>query len=133
MSFAARRQGVGSVSDVLTMTAATGYVSATPVAGGYSDNTSGVVANFDTSFGSYSGTISGGRVLRDLCTLGSHWVTISGFSSNPGAGWLQSVTIGATTYAVSFNSYSGGIASWTITGFGGFGTSGSYSVTLTHQ
>src|SRR6185312_3937146 len=74
------------------------------------------------SNGSYSPTaLTGGElvsalddVVDPMCSLHSSGITVSGFSSNPGAGWLSSVRCGGVTNtgsSASFN-YSSGTADW---------------------
>jgi hypothetical protein len=76
------------------------------------------------SFGSYSPTgLTGGRTVADvyddigaLCDAATFSaLTVSGFSSNPGSGWLSSITCnGVTNDESSARSYgySGGAAGW---------------------
>jgi hypothetical protein len=137
MTFAARTHGGGSmISDTRTLNVGMGTVTGFTVASGYSDNTSGFIG-FDAAFGSITtGTgknLTGGKTWVDgYTTAGPYtYISISGFTSDPGAAWLSSIVVGGTTYSVSYNSYGSGVAIWYVNAFAGF-LSGSYSVTLNH-
>lgn len=96
--------------------------------------------------GSYSPTgLTGGKTVADLYdheSIGSgicvfpkgSVLTVSGFSANPGASWLSSVTCNGVTNSESAStfSYSGGSASWQWTQTFGFGD-GTDSCTIVHD
>jgi len=68
-----------------------------------------------------------GSVYTSFSVLG-----ISGFSSDPGTGYLTSATIASTTKnrSAATYSYSGGLAGWIWSSTFGFGASGNISVNL---
>lgn len=79
---------------------------------------------YSGSIGSYSPTgLTGGKTVADLfdawagstCGLGSGYLFVSGFSSNPGQSWLTSVTcneVARTGAMASSYSYASGTAEW---------------------
>jgi hypothetical protein len=82
------------------------------------------------AFGAYApATLTGGKSVRNLwdfwdagCSPEFGVLSVAGFSSNPGAGWLTSITCNGVTRlgsAAGFGYYSpGGIAHWTWPPFG---------------
>jgi Zn-dependent metalloprotease len=96
--------------------------------------------------GSYSPTaLTGGRTLAEFddigacsgpCgTLTNGVVVVSGFSSDPGAGWLSSVTANGVTKlnSAAAYSYSSGSATWSWGSVFGFSGSGSVITTENHH
>ena len=94
--------------------------------------------------GSYSPTVlTGGRtvygvydVLVFFCSgVNTSILIVSGFSSDPGKGWLTSITCNGVTNPSSFASYSysGGMGSWHWTTLFGFSGKTSASCSITHS
>lgn len=119
------------------ITLSTTLTAGTNVSGGYGLNgyESGVIGSLSVS------TISGYTIgeITDVVSAGvvtGSGVYISGFASNPGSSWLNSVTFNGHTYPTSsaMYSYGSGTATWTwstSTGFG-FASPNAYPGTLTY-
>jgi Spherulation-specific family 4/Divergent InlB B-repeat domain len=100
------------------------------------------------TIGSYTPTaLSGGRTLLGFYDIGAcsggptcatynSVVTVGGFSSDPGSGWLASVSangvtkLGSTAFSYS---YSSGSATWSWSGTFGFTGSGTITTTESHR
>jgi len=97
------------------------------------------------TFGSYNPTgLTGGESVFGLYDI--HWLclngqldsflSVSGFSSDPGSGWLTSVTCNGVermgSAATSYG-YSGGNAGWGFGGNFGFTSGSNYSCTIVHN
>jgi hypothetical protein len=107
-----------TVTDVGSLTAGTS-LSVCP-AGGYN-----IVSGFGAAgLGAYSPVaLTGGQTVTDVinviasCTSGSvsGYITVSGFSQNPGSAWLTTIQCGQIPFMGSsaVYSYSGGSATWT--------------------
>lgn len=101
---------------------------------------------FETGFfGSYSPTgLTGGKTVSDLFdqdadgTCGATFaaISISGFSVDPGTGWLTSVTCNAVSRLESnvlAYTYSSGTASWSWSAAFGFVSGSEYTCTIDHS
>lgn len=84
-------------------------------------------------------TLNGGKTLSvaEYGTTGGikFVLQITGFSSDPGAGWLANAVADLTTYVgtSATYSYSAGLASWSWTSTNHWVGAGSYSLQLTHS
>lgn len=126
---------------VSTVTASTaGHNDAgTMTEGGISSGPINIIGFFHgtINYGSYTPTaLTGGKTLIDFVDADSNGtVEVSGFTSDPGAGWLLSATGRGVTKQASaaVYSYSAGTATWEWTNsVFGFQTSGTTSCIITH-
>lgn len=152
-----------NLNRMLTMIVPTLLLSSQIVSASSSDTGTLTAGEYDTCFmgaldhtilfgyssgfaGSYSPTeLTGGKTVADLydhesvghgiCVFpkGSSF-TVSGFSADPGATWLSSVTCNGVTNSESASTYiySSGSASWQWTQTFGIG-GGTYSCTIVHN
>ena len=126
------------VSTVTSRTA--GYNDAgTMTEGGISSGPVNILGFFQgtINYGSYTPTaLTGGKTLIDFVDTDSNGtVEVSGFTSDPGAGWLLSATGRGTTKlgSAATYSYSAGTATWQWTNSPfGFQTSGTTSCIVSH-
>ena len=103
---------------------------------------------YSSWIGSYTPTaLSGGRTLLRFYDIGAcssgpipcatynSVVTVGGFSSDPGSGWLASASANGVTKlgSAAFYSYSSGSATWQWSGTFGFTGSGTITTTESHQ